>query len=350
MATRFALDPEFEACLKTNGLEGFVGAPPLPFGDVDQRRKRLKDLSSRRPPPTVDTSDVDISDHYTSSEDGHGVLLRWYCPRGPAVNGSQHTATSTTAATKPAVIYIHGGGLISSTIDDYNVLVASLASTTRIPFLAVEYRLAPEHRYPAALHDVYAALAWLHAHARDLHLDQTRIALMGSSAGAGLGAATAILARRRGGELAIAKQIFTAPMVDCRNVGRPGPLINDPRLAPLLSWNHVDNATGWSSYLGDEHENEDEHGGDGIILDTASPSRLVPAEGMPELYLEVGGLDIFVQEGIEYAAKHVRAGVPVELHVYPGLPHSYDSLGGQCQLARMAKAHRLRAITSLQRE
>ncbi|EXJ61626.1 hypothetical protein A1O7_02055 [Cladophialophora yegresii CBS 114405] len=341
MATPFALDADFEACLKANGLEEFVGGPPLPPGDVDQRRKRLKNLSSRRPRPTVDTSGVDVSDHYTSSEDGHRVLLRWYCPRSTAVNGS-HTATLSSSSS-PAVIYIHGGGLICSTINDYDVLVASLVSMTRTPFLAVEYRLAPEHRYPAALHDVYAALAWLHARAHDLHVDRTRIAIMGSSAGAGLGAATAILARRRGGGLSIAKQIFTAPMIDCRNVGR-----HDPRLAPLLSWNHVDNATGWSSYLG--HEVLDGHEeGDGIP-DTASPSRLVSAEGMPALYLEVGSLDMFVQEGIEYASKHVRAGVPVELHVYPGLPHSYDSLGGQCQLARMAKVHRLRAITSLRGE
>ncbi|OCT49617.1 alpha/beta hydrolase [Cladophialophora carrionii] len=348
MATSFALDADFEACLKANGLEEFVGGPPFPSGDVDQRRKRLKNLSARRPPPTIDTSGVDVSDHYTVSEDGHRVLLRWYCPRSAAVNGS-HTATltttttTTTVTTKPAVIYIHGGGLICSTIDDYNVLVTSLVSMTRTPFLAVEYRLAPEHRYPAALHDVYAALAWLHARAHDLHVDQTRIAIMGSSAGAGLGAATAILARRRGGGLSIAKQIFTAPMIDCRNV-RP----HDPRLAPLLSWNHLDNATGWSSYLGDEVLDGHEEG-DGIP-DTASPSRLVSAEGMPPLYLEVGSLDIFVQEGIEYASKHVRAGVPVELHVYPGLPHSYDSLGGQCQLARMAKAHRVRAITCLRGE
>ena len=328
-------------------MEEFIGSPPLALGAIEERRQRLRDLSSRRAKFAVLADDVILSDHCTTSKDGNQVRLRWYSPKkkreatNECIHGSVDTrlpSSNAAPSPTPAVMYLHGGGLICSSIDDYDILVASLVSLTFVPFLAVDYRLAPEHKYPAALNDCYAGLTWLHANSQMLNVDSRRIAIMGSSAGAGLCAATAIHAKTgRHDEVKIAKQILIAPMVDYRNTR-----LTDPSLSPFMSWNHVDNAAGWSAYLGVELLT-----GKKQVPATASPSQLASAQDMPQLYLEVGGLDIFAEEGVEYALKHIQAGVPVELHVHPGLPHSYDSLGGQCERAQRAKALRLRAITSI---
>lgn len=342
MASQYHLDPEFEACVSKNGVEEFIGSPPLPFGDIEARRRRLKELSSRRTKAAVLPDDIVLIDRYASSEDGYQVLLRWYCPRNQNETANRKTdgfADDSNSTGTSVVIFVHGGGLISSSINDYDTLVASLVSLTSIPFLAVEYRLAPGHKYPAALNDTYAALKWLHTNATKLNVDPRRVAIMGSSAGAGLSAATVILARSRGDDVKIAKQILIAPMIDCRNT-----TLTNLSLSPFLTWNHTDNATGWTAYLGSELLT-----GDVKVPDTASPSQLASAYDMPELYLEVGGLDIYLKEDVGYAMKHVEAGVPVELHVLPGVPHSYDSYAGQSEVSRMAREWRLRAIMSIRR-
>ena len=363
MSSLLSFDPGFHDALEANGLQNFVGAPPLPIDDVQARRQRLQELSKRRSGAASIPANITITDHSTPS-DGSEIRLRLYRPRvvhqteGPSDSSSSSSTTISTpnsTTTTAAVIFVHGGGYISSTIDDYDVSVATYASSTSIPFLAVDYRLAPEHRYPTALNDVHASLKWLHSHADELNVDPNRIILMGSSAGAGLVAATAILVARSSTttsrsssskKLGIAKQVLIAPMLDHRNVHSTTE--SDLALAPtplsrLRSWNHVDNATGWRAYLGDELYDCP----DSVVMETASPAQLQSAEGMPPLYIEVGGLDIFAQEDIRYAMNYVEAGIAVELHVYPGLPHSYDSLGAQAEVVQRAKGLRLRAIMSV---
>jgi acetyl esterase/lipase len=323
MPSSLHYDPGFLSELKANNLESFLGAEPLPIDDVEARRQRLANLTARRSGPSQVPPSIEVI-NYNTKAGGTDIRLRLYRPKD-----------KLSAATTAAVIFVHGGGYISSTIDQYDASCAAYSLQTSLPFLAVDYRRAPEHKYPIALHDVTASLAWLHSHAAELNVDPDRIVLMGSSAGAGLAAAACI--ENLGSNLKIAKQVLIAPMLDCTNL-----TLKIPELKSLQFWNHNDNATGWRAYLGDGFfENPD------LLPATASPAKLEDAKGMPRLYLEVGGLDIFVAEDLQYAMKHVQAGVSVECHVWEGLPHGFDSYAAGAEIVKKARERRLAAIMAV---
>jgi acetyl esterase/lipase len=199
--------------------------------------------------------------------------------------------------------------------------------------LSVEYRRAPEHPYPTPVEDAYAALRWLHDHAAELGVDPDRIGVMGDSAGGGMAAALTILARERGGPR-IARQILLMPMLDDRTT------TPDPLIEPFLIWSYEDSLTAWPALLGDAA------GGDRVPA-TAAPSRLEDAAGLPPAYIEVGQLDVFRDEDLAYATKLSRAGVDVEFHLRPGVPHEFDSIAPGSDVARRAIADRVRVLRSL---
>lgn len=165
----------------------------------------------------------------TTREDGYSLKLRWYTRPGGA-NG-------------PAVIYIHGGGMISGSLDIYDPLIRQYVASTGVPMLAAEYRLAPENPHPVPVEDNFSALSWLIGQADKLGVDSRRIAVMGDSAGGGIAAGVALLARERG--VALARQILVYPMLDDRH------LQPDPLLAPFAIWSYDANYTGWKALLGD---------------------------------------------------------------------------------------------------
>jgi acetyl esterase/lipase len=198
--------------------------------------------------------------------------------------------------------------------------------------LSVDYRLAPEHPHPIPVEDAYTGLLWLVEHAAELGVDPARIAVMGDSAGGGLAAAVAILSRDRGGP-AIARQILLYPMLDDRTTP-------DSHIAPFAGWTYDDNATGWQALLGDRAGGPD-------VDAAAAPARTTDATGLPPAYIEVGQLDVFRDEDVHYALTLSRAGVPVELHLHPGVPHEYDALAPDADVSRRARADRLRVLTSL---
>ena len=177
--------------------------------------------------------------------------------------------------------------------------------------LVVDYRVAPEFRIRLPLQDCYAALRWLAGHAGELGVDATRLAVMGDSAGGGLAAGLCLLARDRGGP-AIAAQLLIYPMLDDRTRG------GGAAGGTLLTWSYDDNATGWDALLCG-----------GTADGYAAPARADELAGLPPAYLDVGGLDIFAEEDVDFARRLITAGVPVELHVYPGCPHGFD-LGVRC--------------------
>jgi acetyl esterase/lipase len=204
---------------------------------------------------------------------------------------------------------------------------------SKVPFLSVDLRLAPESTSPTSLaEDVFSGLTWLVAHAEELGVDANRIALMGDSGGGGPTAGATILARER--NVHLVKQILIYPMLDDRNTS-PGPVP-----AELLTWSYDNNYTGWFALLGEEI-------GTKSVSPVAAPGRLRDFSGMAPAYIEVGDLDIFRDESIAYAAGLAGAGVPVELHVHPGAPHGFERFVPASSVARRGMTDRVRSITSI---
>ena len=262
-------------------------------------------------------TDVVTRDFSVRSHDGTDILLRSFHKRG-----SQPVS---------AALYVHGGGMLLGSVDVYDEILRRYVSASGVTLLAVDYRLPPEHPHPTPVEDCYAALRWIGERAQELGVDPTRIAIMGDSAGGGLAAATALVARDRRGPT-IARQILVYPMLDDRNTAV------DPEIAPFLIWSWDDNVTGWRALLG-------ERAGKVGVDAYAAPARATDLSGLPPTYLEVGQLDIFRDEGVAYAQR-LQAQVETELHVHPGVPHGFELFAPDADVSRRAIADRLRALRS----
>ena len=262
--------------------------------------------------------EVTRTDRTITSYDGAEIPVRWYEPASDRVLGT-------------AVVYLHGGGMIMGSVAGYDRLVAGYVADSGVPFLSVDYRVAPEHPHPTPVEDSFAALPWLLEHADGLRVDPTRVAAMGDSGGGGLAAGVALLARDSG--VALARQVLVYPMLDDRTT------VPDPELAPFAAWSFDDNYTGWHALLGDAIGGPD-------VSAYAAPARADDVSGLPPTYLDTGDLDIFCHEGIEYARRIATSGTTVELHVHPGCPHGFDRIPG-LPVAQRAFADRLRVLRAL---
>ena len=259
--------------------------------------------------PTAELSDaVERTDHVV--------------PGDPEVPVRVHRANSSTGL-RPAVFAIHGGGYVIGSYDMDDALLDQWCQRHDIVGVSVEYRLAPEHPYPAPLDDCYAALKWTYDHAEELGIDADRIGVRGISAGGGLAAALALLARDRG-EVPLAFQLLDCPMLDDRQTT---PSI---QLDGLYVWSREANEFGWRSYLGELYGSDD-------VPIYAAAARATDLTGLPPAFVSVGAIDGFRDEDVEYATRLNQAGVPCELHVYPGLPHGY-ALVTDCDAVQ--RAHR----------
>jgi acetyl esterase/lipase len=250
------------------------------------------------------------------------ILARWYVkPR--------------EASTEPgaAVMFLHGGAMILGSVDLYDATVRTYVAASGVPMLAVDYRLAPENPHPGPVEDCYAALVWLHEHARDLGVDPARIAVMGDSAGGALAAGVTLLARERAGP-GIARQVLLAPMLDDRDLAR------DAGLDALALFTYDDNLTGWSALLGDAR-------GSDKVPPHAAPARALELTGLPPLYLDVGQVDILCDQDVGYARRISATGTPVELHVHPGAPHAFELYAPDADVSRRAMADRVRVLQSI---
>jgi acetyl esterase/lipase len=235
------------------------------------------------------------------------------------------------AASRPCIFHIHGGGFVSGTADQFDGFLRNWAWSLDCVLTSVNYRLAPETRFPGAIEDCYAALAWVFANADALGVDAARVGVKGESSGGGLAAALALLARDRG-EYRLAFQSLTYPMLDDRTCVRT---VNP--YAGEFFWTAPNNAFGWKALLGVDP------GADGVSA-YAAPSRAEDLGGLPPTFLMTGALDLFVDENIDYARRLIRAGTPCELHVYPGGLHGFDSFIGVAisEAARRATLEALR--------
>lgn len=212
-----------------------------------------------------------------------------------------------------AYLHIHGGGYIIGTAEGSDQNNIDVASQLGAVVVSVDYRLAPEVSIPGPLEDCYAALAWLHENAAELGVDHRRIAVGGESAGGGLAAALAILARDRGG-YAICHQHLTYPMLD--NLTGSSGNEGDPLVGEFV-WTREHNQFGWKSFLGDADP-----------VAPQVPSRLENYEGLPPAWMFTGALDLFRDENITYAQNLLKAGVPIDFVLYAGACHAFQLIPG----------------------
>ncbi|WP_433622207.1 alpha/beta hydrolase [Nocardia sp. CA-120079] len=231
------------------------------------------------------------------------------------------------ARSRPAILHIHGGGLVAG--DRFTGLdrVLDLAMKLGAVVASVEYRLAPEHPYPAPMNDCVVALDWLFDDSAALGVDANRVLLFAPSAGGGVALGT-VLWRRDHEQRLPCGMVLVAPMVDDQESFPSSTAFGDG--AP---WTSISNRTGWAAYLGDLYGSDD-------VPVYAAPTRCTDFAGLPPTLIDVGSSDIFIDEGLDLATRMRRDGVPVELHVYPGGFHGFDVMAADTTLARNARANR----------
>ena len=272
--------------------------------DIDAARARLDGLLAAMPAPELPADlSVDVIT-IPGLDDDPDLEVRVYRPGGLGRDA-------------PALLWIHGGGLVLLDAESDEANCARRAVAVGCVVVSVDYRLAPEHPFPAALRDCYAALSWLSDNTADLGVDPARIAIGGASAGGGLAAGLALMARDRGGP-AICFQLLVFPMLDHRNVTHSSQVIVDGRV-----WNRAANIAAWAYYLRGVDD----------VPSHAAPATATDLAGLPPAYIPVGDLDLFCDEDIAYAQALGRAGVPVELHVYPGAFHASSGLVADAPLS-----------------
>jgi acetyl esterase/lipase len=317
----YELDPELVAVMAA--LAEQAATRPAPARGDWQALRQAGELgqtylASLVPP----SSGVRTTTFHATAKDGASIELRWY------------TRTDRAGAEPgPAVVYAHGGGMVLGTLDLYDEVISWYVERTGVPFVSVGYRRAPDEGSGTTLsEDVFAGLTWLLANCGELGVDPARVAVMGDSGGGALAAGAAILARDRG--IALARQILVYPMLDDRNQTA------DAARAAYLTWTYDNNQTAWSAVLGDRLGTDD-------VSPVAAPARLTDYTGLAPAYIDVGDLDIFRDEAIAYAQNLARAGVPIELHVHPGVPHGWERFAPNSGSAKRATADRARAIASI---
>ena len=306
----YAIDPEL--------LPFLAILPPPELDDIEGGRARLAELLAPIN-AAVDTSGVTITDHLVPGPaGGDDVLVRVYAPEAAPPPGG-----------RPALLDIHGGGFVSGSIEMEHGMCASLARNLGILAATVEYRLAPEHPFPAGIDDCYAALCWLHDAADELGVDRNRVGVGGQSAGGGLTAGTVLLARDRGGP-AVCFQFLGLPELDHRLDTASMRAFTD---TPM--WSRPQAILSWQRYLGADHA--------GDVSPYASPAIAPDLTGLPPTYLTTMEFDPLRDEGILYALRLMEAGVQVELHSFPGTFHG-SSLVTSASVSRRANVELLDAL------
>jgi acetyl esterase/lipase len=253
-----------------------------------------------------------------------GVTIEWV----KAASGQKLRVYSPAGTkTRAALLYIHGGGMMIGAPQMDDGLLSNLASELDILIVSPEYRLAPEHPYPAPIDDCHEAWQWLLTNSSKLGIDTSRIAIGGESAGGGLAAGLVLRIHDEGGQRPIAQWLL-CPMLDDRTA-------QDRSLDGVdhFIWNNKLNLAGWSSYLSTKF-------GTDQVPSYAAPARRVDFNGLPKAWIGVGDVELFYQEDKKYAENLKAAGVPCELDVVAGGPHAFEGMAPDAQVSKdyMARA------------
>lgn len=296
------LDPEIAELLKS--------LPPTKGITLDQV-PHVRAQRAAATAPVVLSDAVERTDYRVPGRDGApDVVIRVHRPK---------SATGPL----PCAYWTHGGGYIFGNYELDDARFDNWCQSLNLVGVSVDYRLAPETPYPGPLEDAYAGLDWVYEHAAEIGVDPERIGIGGSSAGGGLAAGLALLARDRG-EIPLRFQLLIYPMIDDRQV-------TESSRWDVPTWPPLSNETGWRAYLGPIYGSDD-------VPIYAAAARATDVSGLPQAFIVVGTLDGFLDEDVDYAMRMIRSGVPVELHVYPGGPHGFDASMLSTRLARRARA------------
>ena len=281
--------------------------------DIVARRETLYGMLAQMTADLPPNENVSTEDRVIEGPGGD-LAIRVYQP------------VNTTGA-RPGIFFIHGGGMILGNLETDHLTAVMLCESIGATMVSVDYRLAPENPAPAAIEDCLAALRWMVANAADLGFDPARLAIYGGSAGGGLALSTALMARDNGGP-AIAFVMAPYPQIDDRNETPSSQAIVD-----IGIWDRAGNIEAWGWYLGGQPAN-------GYI----APARATDLAGLPSTFIDVGDQDMFLDEDVEFAGRLEHAGVPVELHVYPGAYHASEVFAPTAELSQQIWANRIAAL------
>jgi len=308
MNTIELVDPELRPLLALFPTRQLSGA------NLAEARQRTLPIPSQAPTDVV-VRETSIA----GKADAPDVPIRIYKP--------------ATGEPLPCIFHMHGGGFVMGSAKEMAAVHAATASELRCAIVSVDYRLAPETAFPGNIEDCYAALAWTFANASGEGFDIARIGVTGESAGGGLAASLALMARDRG-EFPLAFQHLIYPMLDDRTCT----LTNPHPTAGEFIWHAHNNHFGWEALLGHPP-------GRPAVSAYAAAARADDLAGLPPTFISTGALDLFVDEDIDYARRLNRAGVAVELHVYPGAFHGFTLMPD----AAVAVAARRDSLAALRR-
>jgi len=310
--TDVRLDPELLRAAAMQPCEDFTD--PILARRAFDRATRL----SRALRGNIDTAGLDIAARSIPRTDGQTIEVRTYSP------------DSDPAVPQPLLVYLHGGAFVAGDLDTEHVRCVHLAREAGCIVAAVAYRLAPEHPYPTPPEDCMTALRWLIGDESELNVDRTRVAVGGSSAGGTLAAAIALMARDGGGP-ALALQLLLYPVLDDRARTHSMRSFTD-----TPGWTSQNNVHMWRHYLGRDHAE--------AISPYAVPSRCGDLRGLAPAYILLAEFDPLRDEGISYASRLLAAGVPTEVHLFPGTFHGFDVAVPDANVCRRAMRGQIAAL------
>ncbi|KAK3904705.1 Alpha/Beta hydrolase protein [Staphylotrichum tortipilum] len=333
------LDRDYQAA--TAAYAGIV--PPVPNSAASLRKLNNAAITAvMRAFLCPEASSVEETILPYQSLDGTPLTLHHFRPRQSEQKPAPPTArrnNNSSNNTRPAVLYLHGGGFVSGSVDAFRKDIIRYCAATGTDFFAPGYRLAPEHPYPAPLDDAYAALCHVRDRAGELGIDRARVAVMGISAGGGLAAGLALRCRTEEMAPPLRKVVLVYPMLDDRTR-----LVETDPLVPLVTWTDVKNMLGWRAYLGRDGLASTENLVAGEVEEEAAPARAGKLDGLPPVYLDVGGLDLFKGESVRFVQRLAEASVDVEFHLYPGVPHAWEWMAPGVEVTKRAVENRVRAL------
>jgi len=303
--TQYPIDPEL--------LPWVAMLPEVDLTDMVASRAQAAELVKALPPVVIPDG-IGVREVTIPGRDGTEIYARVYAP------------TEATESLRAGYVHIHGGGFVLGDLDTFEQGPVDIAAACGAVFVAPDYRLAPEHPFPAGLEDCYSTLEWLAATAGELGVDPARIGVGGESAGGGLAAGVALLARDRQGP-ALCFQLLEIPELDDR--------LDTPSMEKFIDtplWHRPAAELSWKYYLSGTPEV--------LGLHYAAPARAEDLSGLPPAFVSTCEFDPLRDEGLIYAQRLLQAGVTTEVHHYPGTFHGSELVGEAAVSRRMASDKR----------